>query len=66
MPCSDELCMNRSDNLEASPLFRQKCVIKQYFSISQQNICCGYPIELSERDGSLEHPKHFFNIWIRK
>ena len=25
-----------------------------------QNICCGYSKELSQRDGSFEHPKHMF------
>ena len=28
------------------------------FLFPNQNICCGYSIEPSQRDGSFEHPKH--------
>ena len=31
-----------------------------------QNICCGYPIELSHWDGSFEHPKHMLTLTAMK
>ena len=31
-----------------------------------QNICCGYSKELSQWDGSFEHPKHMFKLMCKK
>ena len=31
-----------------------------------QNICCGYPKEPSQWDGSFEHPKHMFKLMGKK
>ena len=36
------------------------CNRKLFFLLLNQNICCGYSKELSQRDGSFEHPKHLF------
>ena len=31
-----------------------------------QNICCGYSKELSQWEGSFEHPKHMFKLMGKK
>ena len=36
------------------------------FLFLNQNICCGYSKELSEWDGSFEHPKHMLKIMDKK
>ena len=33
---------------------------KLFFLILNQNICCGYSKEPSQRDGSFEHTQHMF------
>ena len=35
---------------------------KLFFLLLNQNICCGYSKELSQWDGSFEHPKHMFQL----
>ena len=35
---------------------------KLFFLFLNQNICCGYSKEPSQRDGSFEHPKHMFKL----
>ena len=39
------------------PLFRP-----DFFLFLNQNICCGYSKEPSQRGGSFEHPKHMFKL----
>ena len=36
------------------------------FLFLNQNICCGYSKELSQWDGSYEHPKHMFKVIGKK
>ena len=35
---------------------------KYFFLILNQSICCGYPKEPSQWDGSFEHPKHMLKF----
>ena len=35
---------------------------KLFFLFLNQSICCGYSIELSQWDGSFEHPKRMFKL----
>ena len=37
------------------------CNFKSFFLFLNQNICCGYSKEISQREGSFEHPKHILN-----
>ena len=37
-----------------------------FFLFLNQNICCGYSKEPSQRDGSFEHPKHMFVLLGKK
>ena len=39
---------------------------KLIFSFLNQTICCGYSKELSQWDGSFEHPKHMFKLLVKK
>ena len=39
---------------------------KLTFLFLSQNICCGYSKELSQRDGSFEHPKQMFKLMDKK
>ena len=36
------------------------------FLFLNQNICCGYSKEPSQRDGSFEHPKHMLKLMGKK
>ena len=39
---------------------------KAIFLFLNQNICCGYSKEPSQRDGSFEHPKDMFRLMDKK
>ena len=39
---------------------------KIIFLFINQNICCGYTKELSQRDGSFEHPKQMLKLTDKK
>ena len=43
-----------------------KRVYWKFFLFLIQNICCGYSKELSQGDGSFEHPKHVFKLMGKK
>ena len=42
------------------------CNRKIIFLFLNQNICCGYSKEPSQRDGSFEHPKHMLKVIGKK
>ena len=42
------------------------CNRKIIFLFLNQNICCGYSKEVSQWDGSFEHPKHILKIMGKK
>ena len=39
---------------------------KLFFLFLKQNICCEYSKEPSQWDGSFEHPKHMFELMVKK
>ena len=40
--------------------------VYQKINVLIQNICCGYSKELSQWDGSFEHPKHMMKLMSKK
>ena len=42
------------------------CNRKIFFLFLNQNICCWYSEELSQREGPFEHPKHMFKLVGKK
>ena len=40
----------------------KECVFEKYFSYFSTKTCCGYTKELSQWDGSFEHPKQMFKF----
>ena len=52
---------------ERSPGLQIRVRIVKIFSLFlNQNICCGYSKELSQRDGPFEHPKHMLKLMGKK
>ena len=42
------------------------CSENLIFLFLNQNICCGYSKEPSQRDSSFEHPKHMYKLMGKK
>ena len=43
-----------------------KCITKKKFLFLNQNICCGYSKEPSQRDSSFEYPEHMLKVKGKK
>ena len=41
-------------------------IVKIIFVFLNQNICCGYSKEASQRDASFEYPKHLLKLMSKK
>ena len=52
--------------LQVNDFISGLCSRKIIFLFLNQNICCGYSKEPSQRDVFFEHPKHMLNLWVRK
>ena len=59
---SGQVCFSSPVVHTTASLVKRVCTQKIIFSFLNQNICCGYSKEQSQRDGSFKHPKHMLNL----